>query len=295
MAAGMSKDKDLKTFERAWSLLASGQYAEGFALWETVRFRRGSSPTPKPKLSFPEWKGEAVSSLLVLPEQGLGDQIQFARFVPDLVARGIAVTVYTHPALADLFSGLGAKVRPVDGKVSIERHDAWIMLGSLPHRLGLTLSMLSGRPYLSASPGRLEAWPKHIRHGVVWRGNPRHANDKHRSLSEDDAAPLLKMPGAVSLHPEDTKVRDMADTAAILDKLESVVTVDTSVAHLAGAMGKRTLLLLPASRPDWRWLQDRSDSPWYDSIEILRQTRPGDWSETVASAMGWLQTEPPQG
>lgn len=284
----MSKDKERLLFDRAWRLLASGQYVEGFGLWEKVRFSRGSSPTAKPKLSFPEWTGEPVSSLLVLPEQGLGDQIQFVRFVPELVGRGIAVTLYAHPALVPLLGGLGATVRPVAGKAGVARHDAWIMLGSLPHRLGLTLEAISGEPYLAPPPGRLEAWPTKLRYGVVWRGNPAHANDRHRSMSAADAERLLSLPGAVSLHPEDTKARDMADTAAIIEKLEAVITVDTSVAHLAGAMGKRTLLMLPARLPDWRWLQDRTDSPWYSSIEILRQPPPGDWGGVIENAIGSL-------
>jgi hypothetical protein len=274
-------------FRRGWDLLAEGNYALGLPLMEANRYGRGRSPIVKPTLSFPEWDGGPVESLLVVPDQGLGDQIQYARFIPELLRRAGRVTLLANRPVAPLFVQLGCQVMIAEGTVSIPRHDAWVMAGALSLRLGVRLETLSGAPYLRAPDG-LANWPSNLRYGVVWRGSPTHSNDHNRSMSAAQAAPLLALPGAFCLHPEDTKVRDMADTAAIIDKLEAVVTVDTSVAHLAGAMGKRTLVMLPAVHTDWRWLKKRADSPWYDSLRLYRQTRPGDWDSVVRAVLADL-------
>lgn len=271
----------------AWDLLAAGHYARGLRLWEATRFSRGTNPTPKPKLSFPEWQGQDVGSLLVLAEQGLGDQIQFVRFLPALTARGITTTLFAAPSLMPLFTGLATRLLPTIGVSQLDRHDAWTMIGSLPYRLGVTLETLDGRPYLHApSDVKREASGAHF--GVIWRGNPTHAHDAHRSMSDQAVAPLLAMPGAISLHPEDTGARDFGDTAAIIAGLDAVVSVDTSVAHLAGAMGKKTLIMLPAAMPDWRWLRGRKDSPWYASVKLYRQPRPGDWGAVTDAVVADL-------
>lgn len=279
-------DKE-QLFRRGWDLLAAGNYALGLSLMEANRYGRGRSPIVKPTLSFPEWDGAPVGSLLVVPDQGLGDQIQYARFIPELLRRAERVTLLANRAVAPLFHQLGCQVMIADGTVQIPRHDAWVMSGSLSLRLGVRLETLSGAPYLRA-PNGLAKFPPDLRYGVVWRGSPTHSNDRNRSMSAADAAPLLAVPGAFCLHPEDTKARDMADTAAIIDKLEAVVTVDTSVAHLAGAMGKRTLVMLPAVHTDWRWLKGRADSPWYGSLRLYRQTQAGEWSTVVKAVLADL-------
>jgi hypothetical protein len=280
-------DKE-QLFRRGWDLLADGNYALGLPLMEANRYGRGRSPITKPTLSFPEWDGSRVGSLLVVPDQGLGDQIQYARFIPELLKRADAVTLLAAPAVAPLFAHLGCTVMLADGTVPLPRYDAWIMAGSLSLRLGVRLETLSGAPYLRAPENGLAKWPPNLRYGVVWRGSPVHSNDHNRSMSAADAAPLLALPGAFCLHPEDTKARSMADTAAIIDRLEAVITVDTSVAHLAGAMGKRALVMLPATHTDWRWLKDRSDSPWYDSVRLYRQQTPGDWTSVVRRVLADL-------
>ena len=269
----------------AFALLRRGDYANGWPALEAARFGESHFRSRKPSLSFPEWRGEPVSSLVVFGEQGLGDQIQFARFIPDLIRRGITVTLYAYPAVAPLFEGLGARVVPADGNMAIQRADAWTMICSLPLRLGVRLETLSGAPYLTA-PARPQTSHRNpdAKIGVVWRGGPNNLNDAHRSMPLTAAQSLLDTPGAVSLAPEDTGATDMAQTAALIDDLELVVSVDTSVAHLAGALGKRTFLMLPAPPTivDWRWLEGRDDSPWYDSVQIFRQARPGDWPELIA-------------
>ena len=207
--------------------------------------------------------GEPVGSLLVFGEQGLGDQIQFSRFVAVLRDSGIDVTFACGPPLIPLFEALGVKLLPTVMGVALPRCDAWVMLQSLPCLLGTTVETVP--PPLSLARGEGGGGV-----GLVTKGNRRHVNDMNRSLPDDLAEALGAQPGMVSLDPQDTGAADFRDTAKIIEGLSQVVTVDTAVAHLAGSMGKPTRVLLPAL-PDWRWLRDRTDSPWYPSVTLYRQ------------------------
>lgn len=267
-------------------LLSVGRYADGWPLLE-ARAALHPDVVPPIKVSFPEWKGEPIAgrSILVWYEQGFGDQLQFVRFARDLKARGAAhVAMGCRPVLADLFRGAAGvdEVVPADRgeSVAIRRYDYWSRYFSVPHRLGVTVETLDSRPYLTAPADRRDRWAGWSGVGLVWQASPTGFNARSKNVPDALARRLLGM-GARSLHPEDTGAKDFADTASIIEQLDLVISIDTSVAHLAGAMGKPCWTLLPRVHCDWRWMRDRADSPWYPSMRLYRQTTPFDWTSVI--------------
>jgi tetratricopeptide (TPR) repeat protein len=296
----------------ALTLLAAGQTGQGWTLYEA---RYGVSPTLSETrhqllTRAKSWQGEALHgrSILVWPEQGYGDCIQFARYVGLLKARGAArVTLACEPSLLALMqslSGVDACI-PAQNPEHVPDHDYVVFLMSLPGLLGAPPEGLTGVPYLTAAPEHIRQWDACLpvgrpRVGLVWAGNPANAADQHRSIPLTSLRPLLGCDATfVSLQKDGAgrgssspipalcdpmpHVRDFADTAAILASLDLVIAVDTAVVHLAGALG-RPVWVLARFGGDWRWPAGREDSPWYPSARVFKQTSPRDWETVIARA-----------
>jgi Flp pilus assembly protein TadD len=298
-------------FHRATTLLASGAFAEGWSDYEW-RWRR---PGHTPRFATPAWRGEALDgrTILLHHEQGLGDTLQFVRYVPLVARHGGRVILHVQPPLVRLLRALPGVARMLVDEPP-PRFDCHCPLMSLPRAFGTTLDNIPApQAYLHADPTRVAGWrarwrdhaPGHggLYVGLVWAGLP-NLDDwqarligQRRSLRPADLAGLAAMPGVrfVSLQKDlapppiagleiidaMAEVTDFADTAAMVASLDLVISVDTAVAHLAAGLGRPVWVL---SRYDgcWRWLRDRSDSPWYPTLRLYRQTRPHDWSEVIA-------------
>ena len=267
-------------------LMGQGRYREAWPLYE-VRVGMSDLNIGFPKdFDYPRWKGEPLAGkrLAIFPEQGLGDQIQFARFLPRLIAEADEVIILAIPQLERLFrhNFPGATVVLASGNVQFADPDYWTTFQDIPRGIDLALEDVPSGPYLTA-PFSVPPLGEGLKVGLKTIGNPKHVNDAMRSLPPAMAARLRTgLPGqVVSLEPQDLRARDMADTAAVIDQLDLVVSVDTSIGHLAGAMGKRCLLLVPGFSTDWRWMIGRSDSPWYANHTLYRSTVGGDWTAAV--------------
>lgn len=320
-AMALDPDYGKAPFNLAYLLLRQGRYEEG---WQRFEARDWYRPLEK-LLDLPRWRGEDLNgkALLIGVEAGHGDMIQFCRYAPLLKARGAThVGVLCHPALQTLFGTLDGVDEAIALNTESEpRHwDCWTPPMSLPYLFGTRLdSIPAALPYLSATPEKLHRWASELppvddalRVGLVWKGNPRFENDAERSLpSLDLLAPLGDIPGVryVSLQKgagEDeaklppaplaltelgSRLTDFADTAAIVSQLDLVISVDSAVAHLAGALGKRCWVLLPDYLTDWRWLAEREDSPWYPGVvRLFRQGRGGGWPPVIGRLKAALQT-----
>ncbi len=298
-------------FSRAANLLSVGRWQEGFAEFEW-RLRlpdAAAAPVDLPRCTGREPAGTRV---LLWNDQGLGDAIQFLRYVPLIEGRGYRTTLVLAEQLVRL-----ARTAAITGPVlasgdRLPPADVHLPLMSAPILFGTDATVPAEVPYLQADPVASTAWAKRLaglpgrKVGLVWAGAPRTDNfqlntiDQRRSIELDRLAPLLALPGIrfVSLQKGDpaaqlaalpkqlrpfdpmAEIGDFADTAALAANLDLVISVDTSVVHLAGALGKPVWVL---SRFDgcWRWLKERDDSPWYPTARLFRQTRPGDWDGVI--------------
>lgn len=261
--------------------LAQGRYAEGWPLYEA---RTAFRPDEIGASGIPEWRGEPLAgrSLMIWPEQGLGDEIQLARFAPLLARHAAEVVLACQPPLARLFEQLDVRVAPLTDGAALPRTDLFVRNFSIPARVGLTLETIPPAPYL-----RAPAEPKTGGVGFVWRGGPDHPNDAGRSLPSP--ALLDPLREVVELIDLQTPRGDFLDTACRIQALDLVITVDTSMAHLAGALGVPCWVMLPCRRVDWRWMTGRDDSPWYPSLRLWRQEAPGDWAGVVARMKAALE------
>lgn len=274
-----------------------------------------------PDLSWPQWKGESLvgKSLVIWPEQGFGDYIQFVRYVPLLKERGVSrLTLVCSPPLSVLLATVEGVDAVVTDLAQLPAHDYWSFLMSLPLHCATTADTIPvvPMPYVHALPSRVAQWCERLpatglKVGLVWKGSSGHKNDSNRSLPGlASLLPLWSVPGVtfISLQKGQgeeeasqppvgqplvalgTKMKDFADTAAIVSLVDLVICVDTAIAHVAGALGKPCWVLLPALGTDWRWLLDRADSPWYPSVRLFRQTDLENWSETVREVADELKT-----
>lgn len=315
-ALALRPDFAQAALDLALLLLRQGRYREGWPLFEsryapTLPHRGASAPA----LSCPQWRGENLQgrSILVICDQGFGDQIQFCRFLEPLKDRGADCVTLVAPAALSHFLGTAGGIDRVlldlDPRIHTEHYDYWTFLLSLPFRLALDPPYLARTPYLEVSPERAPMWAKrmplgagfHV--GVVWRGSELHVNDAERSLPHlSTLAPLWDVPGVCfwslqmgsasseALEPiageplrhVGNDIVDFRDTAAAVNALDLIVSVDTAVAHVAGALDKAAWVLLPRHDTDWRWGRDGETNPWYRSLRLFRQKVRGDWAEVVS-------------
>jgi tetratricopeptide (TPR) repeat protein len=299
----------------AFCRLRLGDFARGWPENEW-RWKQPEWASIKREYPQPVWLGAEPlggKTLLLHHEQGLGDTLQFCRYAKPAAARGARVVLVVQPPLLSLLSTLDdvAQVLPTDAE--LPEFDYHCPLLSLPLAFGTCLDTIPDSVRVRADGPRVAAWRDKLgarsepRVGIVWSGNPGHKNDRNRSLALADLLPLLSDRAQwVSLQQDvratdadllasrtdiahfGEQLEDFADTAALVDLMDVVVTVDTSVAHLAGAMGKAVWILLPFN-PDWRWLLDREDSPWYPTARLFRQPAAGDWASVIDRVRSELQ------
>lgn len=308
-AIALKPDYALAHTSRAHALLRFGRYEEGWREYEW-RWRVDNFPGRRPDPRRPLWDGSPLAgrTLLLYTEQGLGDAIQFARYAPFAAARAGngRVVVSCQNSLARLFRQMPGVADVLPERPDASAYDVQLPLMSLPHLFGTTLDTIPHDvPYLKAPPAVTEAWRARVasdgvtgrRIGLCWMGG---RSTPGRSLALDQLAALAQVPGvtfySLQLGPAAAEagrppsgmrlidltshITDFADTAALIEHLDGVVSIDTAVAHLAGALGKPTWTLLKFMN-DWRWLLDRNDSPWYPAMRLYRQRTAGDWAPVV--------------
>ncbi len=290
-------------------LLLQGEFLEGWNEFEW-RWRCKQFLSPRRTFGQAQWDGSdlAARTILLHAEQGFGDTIQLVRYVPLVAARGGQVVLEAAPELRRLLQGTRGIARWVDAGDALPPFDVHCPLLSLPMAFGTTLQNIPHTvPYVQADAEGVERWRKELsgdgrrKVGLAWAGEPTHGNDRNRSLSLSALAPLADAkgvtfyslqkgdaakqatnpPAGMELIDRTAELTDFADTAAFIANLDLVISVDTAVAHLAGAMGKPVWTLLPFV-PDWRWLMQREDSPWYPTMRLCRQRGRGDWGSVIS-------------
>lgn len=273
--------------------LLQGDYINGWLGYE-ARWQLAERGFAMPVTRKPRWQGEDLSNscLLIICEQGLGDSIQFLRYIKLIKAKKIILQVQSSLISLVKHSFAAIKILPDNAPV-LDSYDYYIHLGSLG---GKFVNIPDNVPYLYADKTKIESWrekltPDKINIGIVWRGNPGHVNDHNRSCSWEYFLPLATWPklklyslqleqelaantGIINLAPE---LKNFHDTAALIQTMDLIISVDTATAHLTGALGQKLWLILPYV-PDWRWLLDRADSPWYPTARLFRQPRAQDWN-----------------
>ena len=291
-------------------LLLNGDYQQGWREYEW-RWKKRNFTSPLRTFTQPRWLGEAVAgkTLLIHAEQGYGDTLQFCRYLPLVVQRGARVIFECHPPLVRLMECLAKNTDVVAMGQQLPPFDLHVPLLSLPLIFGTTVETIpADLPYLIPPADQLSSWRDLLpdesccKVGLCWAGKS--YPDPGRSCPVELLSPLAEINGvswyslqmgwrdAVPLRLNDLTghIRDFGDTAVLISRLDLVVTIDTAVAHLAGALGKPTWLLLP-SAPDWRWMRERNDSPWYPSMRLFRQSVNSGWAECLGDVVSALRQE----
>jgi hypothetical protein len=298
-------------WNRALVRLLQGDYERG---WPDYEWRWRCRHWQRPNFAQPVWEGGSLEgkTILLYAEQGLGDTLQFIRYAPIVQARGARVILQCQAMLIPLLSRCAGLDEIVPLGSPPPAFDVWAALMTLPALVGTTLETIPAHvPYLRADPALAEHWRRQLstidgfKVGIAWQGSTTHAWDRHRSVPLAAFEPLAQVPGVrlISLQKGAAvqQIHELAgrfavidlgeqvdrtagafmDTAAILQSLDLVVSVDTAVAHLAGGLNVALWLALHHT-PDWRWLRGRQDSPWYPSARLFRQPAPGDWAAVFA-------------
>jgi hypothetical protein len=292
------------------ALLVKGNFIEG---WQEYEYRWQAVPhLQQRKYKQPRWNGQSLyqRTLFVYNEQGVGDTLQFVRYLPIMARQGARIILECPPILNALFQCLDG-IQCILPSDPLPAYDYQIPLLSVANVFGTTEDTIPHEiPYLRAPSENSRMWRERLsqhaakwRIGICWAGNPQHINDRNRSCRLSVLAPLGQIEGAIFFSLQKggaaaqcrhaipgmkildytDDLQDFADTAALIDNLDLVVTVDTAVAHLAGALGKPVWLMTPFD-PDWRWLLHRNDSPWYPKMKIFRQTARRNWN-SVSKAL----------
>jgi hypothetical protein len=307
-------------FNLAVAYLLSGDYARGWAQYEH-RWNFEHLAGTLPKFSQPRWTGQDLKgkTILVCQEQGLGDTIQFIRFVFGLHNAGGRVMLQVNNNLAPLFAGSPVIHAIIDVNDTPADFDYWTPIMSIPGILGVTLQNLPHQlQYLAARSDLIQQWQtllgpkKRLRVGMCWSGRPDSWINRHKGMPFEVMLDLIKRNPSIewfNLQVECTEeqakilenagvknfpgqVRNFADSAALIHHMDVVISVDTAVAHLSGALGRPTWIPLNWYGTDWRWLLKRDDSPWYPSARLFRQPRLGDWSsvtDKIHQYLSWFK------
>jgi tetratricopeptide (TPR) repeat protein len=298
-------------FVESVARLTLGDFAAGWRGYE-ARWSVGLLASQRRGFAAPQWSGKEPldgKTILLHAEQGFGDTIQFVRYAALVAERGAAqVIIEVQRELVPLLSGVAGATAVLARGAPLPAFDMHCPLLSLPLAFATELGTIPARmPYLAAAPERIAVWRHRLPRrrpliGVAWSGDRNHDNDVNRSIALETLAPLLDHPDVAflslqhdtrdcdlsllprlpNLHRLEQRFCDFADTAALLSLLDAVISVDTAVAHVAGALGKPLSLLLPFAA-DFRWLRERQDSPWYPTARLYRQLKFGDWSSVIAA------------
>ena len=303
-------------FQLAEAYLLRGEWERGWNEYQW-RFDLPGNPPLMPPTTQPRWDGTPFDdgTLLLIADQGFGDVIQFSRYIPWAAERCPNIAVATVSEMMPLLRQIYPPAQLFSEWRAAPPFRAFRALSGLPALHGTRPDFVIGdKPYLRADPARAAVWKERLdrltptgrrRIGIVWAGRPTHNNDRWRSAKLTDFAPLAALPGvalvslqkgpaaaqageyfgAAPLVNIGAEIGDFEDTMAILESLDVLVTVDTSVCHAAGAMGCKTFVLV-ARAPDWRWLLERTDTPWYPSLTLVRQTTTGVWGDAMQQAAG---------